>query len=185
MGFPIEACKKAIFFTNNTGLEAATQWMMEHMADNDFGDPFVVPGTESSKKSSNFVPNPEGIMMLTSMGFTEQQATKALKETDNNTERAVDWIFSHQDELNSGDGMGEPMDQSPVVAEAVTQYRDGNAKYELVAFISHMGTSSAVGHYVCHILKDGKWVIFNDEKVALSQNPPKELAYLYLYKRTN
>uniref|UniRef100_A0A336MN68 Ubiquitin carboxyl-terminal hydrolase n=1 Tax=Culicoides sonorensis TaxID=179676 RepID=A0A336MN68_CULSO len=183
MGFPIEACKKAIYFTKNSGLEAATQWMMEHMADNDFGDPFdpyKLVSDQSNKVA--FVPNPEGIMMLTSMGFTEQQAAKALKETNNNTERAVDWIFSHQDELGSGDDGQEPMDQS---APPVTQYHDGNAQYELVAFISHMGTSSAVGHYVCHILKDGKWIIFNDEKVALSQNPPKELAYLYLYKRSS
>lgn len=49
-----------------------------------------------------------------------------------------------------------------------------------------MGTSSQVGHYVCHILKDAAdvgWVIFNDNKVAISQNPPKELGYLYLYQR--
>lgn len=55
--------------------------------------------------------------------------------------------------------------------------------YKLVAFISHMGTSSQVGHYVCHILKNDQWVIFNDNKVAISQNPPKELGYLYLYQR--
>ena len=41
------------------------------------------------------------------------------------------------------------------------------------------------GHYVAHILKDGRWVIFNDEHVALSEHPPKDLAYLYLYKRQN
>ena len=56
-------------------------------------------------------------------------------------------------------------------------------EYKLMAFISHMGTSSLVGHYVCHIIKDGRWVIFNDEKVAVSEHPPKDLAYLYLYKR--
>lgn len=55
--------------------------------------------------------------------------------------------------------------------------------YRLKAFISHMGTSPAVGHYVCHILRDGKWVIFNDEKVALSENPPKDLGYVYLYEK--
>ena len=32
-------------------------------------------------------------------------------------------------------------------------------------------------------LKDGRWVIFNDEKVAQSENPPRDLAYLYLYRR--
>ena len=53
----------------------------------------------------------------------------------------------------------------------------------MAAFISHMGTSTMVGHYVCHILKEGRWVIFNDEKVALSEHPPMDLAYLYLYRR--
>jgi len=46
-----------------------------------------------------------------------------------------------------------------------------------------MGSSSTVGHYVCHIKKEGRWVIFNDEKVAISQNPPTDLGYLYVYKR--
>ncbi len=61
--------------------------------------------------------------------------------------------------------------------------RDGNGQYKLVAFISHMGTNANVGHYVAHIWKDDRWCIFNDENVALSENPPKDLAYLYLYKR--
>ena len=30
--------------------------------------------------------------------------------------------------------------------------------YELFAFISHMGTSTMSGHYVCHIKKEGRWV---------------------------
>ena len=47
MGFPPEACKKAVYFTDNKGLEPATNWVMEHIADSDFADPFVVPGIES------------------------------------------------------------------------------------------------------------------------------------------
>jgi len=39
--------------------------------------------------------------------------------------------------------------------------------YKLVGFISHMGTSTMVGHYVCHLLKEDRWVIFNDEKVRV------------------
>lgn len=46
-----------------------------------------------------------------------------------------------------------------------------------------MGASTDVGHYVCHIKKDGHWVIYNDEKVAESVSPPKDLAYVYLYER--
>lgn len=33
-------------------------------------------------------------------------------------------------------------------------------EYELFAFISHMGTSTMCGHYVCHIKKDQQWVKF-------------------------
>ena len=68
-------------------------------------------------------------------------------------------------------------------SESSVPLTDGPPEYKLVAFISHMGTSTCVGHYVCHILKEGRWVIYNDEKVALSENQPKKLGYLYLYQR--
>lgn len=28
-----------------------------------------------------------------------------------------------------------------------------------------------------------RWVIFNDEKVAVSEKPPREYGYLYMFKR--
>lgn len=125
--------------------------------------------------------NEEGLAMIVSMGFTIPQATKALKATDNNVERAIDYIFSHQDELDVEE-MSQPS-AAAAPSSAQKTYRDGDGKYRLIAFISHMGSSSQVGHYVCHILKDGQWIIFNDNKVALSQSPPKDLGYIYLYER--
>lgn len=205
MGFPIEACKKAAFFTKNVSLEAATEWIMMHIADSDFGDAFVPPGTNASSKSA-FTPDPSGLETLMGMGFGVAHATKALKETNNNIERAADWIFSHQMDVDDweNEGAGGVAD----AGASAPKCRDGNSRtyfgivfflheklifssssdfvcleYKLVAFISHMGTSSQVGHYVCHILKNDKWVIFNDAKVAMSQNPPKELGYMYLYQR--
>ncbi|KAJ4442782.1 ubiquitin carboxyl-terminal hydrolase 5 [Periplaneta americana] len=178
MGFPPEACKKAVYFTDNKGLEPATNWVMEHIGDSDFADPFVPPGTDrTSGGKSSFVPNEEAVSMIMMMGFTRAQSIRALKATDNNIERAADWIFSHQAELDS-----EESDDTQA-ANAEPAFRDGSSKYQLIAFISHMGTSTMVGHYVCHILRDGHWVIYNDNKVALSENPPKELGYLYLYQR--
>ena len=60
-----------------------------------------------------------------------------------------------------------------------------NGEYQLIGFISHVGKSTGSGHYVCHILKnvngEMKWVIHNDRKIAVSQNPPKAHGYLYLY----
>lgn len=46
-----------------------------------------------------------------------------------------------------------------------------------------MGTTPLSGHYIVHLLKNGQWYIFNDEKVCLSQVPPKSKAYLYIYER--
>lgn len=151
------------------------------------------------------MPSEEGIEMLQAMGFTRPQCVKALQSTDNNVERAADWIFSHPDEINSIDD-DVPVAVAAPPTEFETTITDGApgikliqklilasnfflqfffvfSVYELAAFISHMGTSTHVGHYVCHIKKDGRWVIFNDEKVALSENPPFELGYLYLYRR--
>lgn len=180
MGFPKEACKRACYNTENRGLEAASNWLMEHIADSDISEPFEVPSKISGKGSTaSFVANPESMAMLMSMGFDERQASKALKATDGNVERATDWIFSHADEMDMESD--EPTDASAISTNKI--YTDGQGKYRLEAFISHMGTSAQVGHYVCHIRKEGKWVIYNDSKVALSQNPPKDFGYLYLYKR--
>ncbi|EDV95636.1 ubiquitin carboxyl-terminal hydrolase 5 [Drosophila grimshawi] len=186
MGFPPDACKRACFHTQNSSLEAASNWLMEHIADPDISDPFEVPANNriGDGAAAKFVANPESLAMLMSMGFDEMQAVAALKATDGNVERATDWIFSHADCIDEVPPVSAPTPASaPTTATATSNYRDGNGKYKLMAFISHMGTSAQVGHYVCHIRKQGEWVIFNDTKVAKSQNPPKDLGYLYLYMR--
>ncbi|XP_077288422.1 ubiquitin specific protease 5 isoform X2 [Arctopsyche grandis] len=174
MGFPSEACKRALYFTKNSGMQPATEWIMEHIADGDFSDPFVPPGTNKPFKA-----NEDGVAMIMSMGFTKQQAEKALAATKNDINSAADWIVSHMDDLDS---MNVDDEIAPTVS-AEPELTDGNTRYKLVAFISHMGSSAMVGHYVCHIFYENKWVIFNDNKVAYSENPPTKLGYLYLYKR--
>jgi ubiquitin carboxyl-terminal hydrolase 5/13 len=62
---------------------------------------------------------------------------------------------------------------------------DGDGKYDLVGLISHIGKNTGSGHYVAHLKKNGRWIIFNDEKVALSENPPVRHAYMYLFKRSD
>ncbi|CAB4055360.1 USP5_13 [Lepeophtheirus salmonis] len=172
MGFSFEGCKKAVIYTKNSGVEAAMNWVMEHMEDSDFNEPMKEEGDGSA--SNEFVPSEESIATVMSMGFSATQAKHVLKKTDGNVERAVEWIFSHPDEMNEANNP----------APSKKPLTDGPSKYSLQACISHMGTSHLVGHYVCHIRKDdSQWVIFNDNKVALSENPPKTLAYLYLYKR--
>lgn len=47
---------------------------------------------------------------------------------------------------------------------------EGEGKYTLMAVISHIGKNTDHGHYVCHIRKNGQWVLFNDEKVGALHN---------------
>jgi ubiquitin carboxyl-terminal hydrolase 5/13 len=62
---------------------------------------------------------------------------------------------------------------------------DGTGKYTLVGLVSHIGKHTGSGHYVAHLKRGDKWVIFNDEKVAISETPPFCHAYMYLFQRTD
>ncbi|XP_008321016.1 ubiquitin carboxyl-terminal hydrolase 5 isoform X2 [Cynoglossus semilaevis] len=187
MGFPMEACRKAVYYTGNTGSDSAMNWIMSHIDDPDFSAPLVMPGCSSGPGTTPTESiSEEHLATIVSMGFSRDQATKALRATSNVLDRAVDWIFSHLDDLESmdvsegGRSAAESEGREPPPGPHV---RDGAGKYELIAFISHMGTSTMCGHYVCHIKKDQQWVIFNDQKVCASEKPPKDLGYLYFYRR--
>ena len=181
--------------------EFAIQLSQEEMSDDkdEYASFFIKPSTafegnctasvssvfdeQKQRKKSDVVPVEGNIITLMEMSFTHEQAFKALKMTDNNMERAVDWIFAHPGDMGGDEADEASADNDTNEANDKANLTNGSPKYKLVAFISHMGTSHMVGHYVCHILKEGKWVIYNDAKVALSQNPPKGLGYLYLYQR--
>ncbi|KAJ8354940.1 hypothetical protein SKAU_G00225070 [Synaphobranchus kaupii] len=206
MGFPLEACRKAVYYTGNSGIDAAMNWVMGHMDDPDFSAPLVLPGCSSAPV---ITPSEEHLATIISMGFSRDQASRALRATSNVLERAVNWIFSHLDDLESmevSEG-GRPAGESERSREtpprtpregrtwkSLTNPKDSFTsvlfhcvpsppEYELFAFISHMGASTMCGHYVCHIKKDQQWVIFNDQKVCASEKPPKDLGYLYFYRR--
>ncbi len=44
------------------------------------------------------MPDPGHLATLMNMGMPELKSKKALRETDNNVDRAIDWIFSHPDD---------------------------------------------------------------------------------------
>jgi len=54
------------------------------------------------------------------------------------------------------------------------------AGYELFAFVTHMGKSTGSGHYIAHVLKEGKWLQFNDHKVSFASQPMRAAAHAYL-----
>jgi ubiquitin carboxyl-terminal hydrolase 5/13 len=55
MGFPVEACKRAAYQTRGQGLESATQWIMEHMDDPDFLQPFQMPNAAPQSGTDQLV----------------------------------------------------------------------------------------------------------------------------------
>lgn len=158
MGFSVNGCKRACIAVQNAGAEAAMAWILEHMEDADFNDPPSEPGAQAAAPASAADPN--SIAMIVAMGFNEEQAKYALGETDGNVERAVDWLFSHNGEIPAAGGAD--------AGGAGDLGDDGEGKYTLAAVISHIGKSPMAGHYVCHIKKGGRWVIYNDRKVGAS-----------------
>ncbi|XP_015578853.1 ubiquitin carboxyl-terminal hydrolase 14 [Ricinus communis] len=173
MGFNHLYCQKAAINTFNTGVEEAMNWLLSHMDDPDIDAPISQEGTEIVDQSK--------IDTLISFGFQEEIARKALKASDGDIEKATDWIFNNPDASASSDMDATTPSTTSTADDTVLP--DGGGRYKLFGIVSHMGTSTQCGHYVAHILKGGKWVIFNDDKVGVSVNPPKDMGYLYFFER--
>jgi len=180
MGYPYHASRKALYHTSQQ-LEAALEWLMTHVGDLDFDSPLVVDQSGASKPTFP----PESIIMVTSMGFTEIQAQNALEATSGNVEMAIDWIFTNPELSLQPSETKKPSESKQMTSSEGSK----SPKYELVAFVSHMGTSTSCGHYVAHVKNQSKetdqsdWIIFNDNKVAFSKSPPRDLAYPYFYRQ--
>ncbi|NWQ95037.1 UBP13 hydrolase, partial [Burhinus bistriatus] len=200
MGFPLEACRKAVYYTGNLGAEVAFNWIIAHMEEPDFAEPLVIPafGEVASSGEAAFgavaldnQPPEEMVAIIISMGFQRNLAIQALKATNNNLERALEWIFSHPELEEESEPALDMMNMANnananILAETGSEgprIKDGSGRYELFGFISHMGTSTMSGHYVCHLKKEGRWVIYNDLRVCASERPPKDLGYIYFYHR--
>ncbi|KAJ8532409.1 hypothetical protein K7X08_012332 [Anisodus acutangulus] len=172
MGFNLLHCQKAAINTSNSGVEASMDWLLNHMSDPDIDAPI-----------SENVQNPDidqsEVDTLVSFGFEEKLARRALKASGGDVEKATEWIFRNPSASTASD-----MDVTTSSGAAVDPLiPDGGGRYRLLGFVSHIGTSTQCGHYVAHIQKDGRWVIFNDDKVGVSKNPPLDMGYLYLFER--
>ena len=95
-------------------------WVMEHMGDTDLGDPFNPPGAASGGKKK-CTAGEEVVAMVMSMGFSKDQAEMGLRNTDNNVERAIEWIFSHPD----GE---EPAQSEETSSNKFADVKDGNSR---------------------------------------------------------
>ncbi|XP_051223603.1 ubiquitin carboxyl-terminal hydrolase 14 [Lolium perenne] len=174
MGFNYVRCQKAAINTSNTGVEEAMNWLLSHMDDPDIDDPI-----SQDPMSAESTIDEASVQTLLSFGFQEDVARMALKASGGNIERATDWVFNNPDassSVSADSSASNVKDEDPYIT-------DGSGRYKLMAFVSHMGTSTHCGHYVAHVLKDGRWAIFNDSKVAASVDLPKDMGYLYFFQR--
>ncbi|KAJ9551371.1 hypothetical protein OSB04_015416 [Centaurea solstitialis] len=171
MGFNQLHCQKAAINTSNAGVEEAMNWLLSHMDDPDIDAPI-------QKDAGGNEVDPSKVATLVSFGFEEEIARKALKASGGDIEKATDWIFNPP--ASGPSDMDATSSSGPAVDATLP---DGDGKYRLIGLVSHIGTSTQCGHYVAHVYKEGRWVIFNDDKVGVSKNPPKDMAYLYFYER--
>eukprot|EP00698_Gefionella_okellyi_P005739 TRINITY_DN151_c0_g1_i2.p1 TRINITY_DN151_c0_g1~~TRINITY_DN151_c0_g1_i2.p1 ORF type:complete len:722 (-),score=193.89 TRINITY_DN151_c0_g1_i2:124-2289(-) len=175
MGFPQVHAENAVIATGNNGVEAAMGWLMEHMGDADID----VPKRQQKKAAGGVAEAPaEAVESICSLGFNPSQARRGLKETNNDLERAVDWLFNHPD-ADEEAAVTVPESAAPTIVEPDL----APAKYKLIAAVNHRGASAQSGHYVAHLLIDDKWVLFNDRRVFVTPHPALGSAYIYFYRR--
>jgi ubiquitin carboxyl-terminal hydrolase 5/13 len=190
MGFTFNGCKRALTAVGGSDVEAAMTWVFEHNMDPDFNDP-LPEGDETAATSVDSDGIDEGLVMnlVENLGcFSVEHVRAALKHSGGASDQAADWLFSNMDDL---DRAVAALSVKPHKAESMPSagpalpLDDGEGKYTMVGMISHIGKHTGSGHYVAHLKRDDKWVIFNDEKVAISATPPFAHAYIYLYQRND
>ena len=168
MGFTQNQARKALRQTKNN-VEAAIEWLFNNP--NDTGEDEKPPSSSSSSQ----VPQ-ELIVQVSELGFTHNQARKALKQTKNNVEAAVEWLFNNPNDPGEDENVSPPSNNQ-------IEFDKSDAKFKLVGFILHKGTSPQMGHYVCYLRRDDSWVCYDDSRVQLSENPPFHSAFIYIWKR--
>lgn len=146
MGFPRVRSEKALHATGNTDADSAMNWLFAHMEDPDIDSPLSLGKASGGGASAGS--DPGAISMMEAMGIGAPQARKALKETNGDVERAVDWVFSHPDD--QGDfGEDEPASASAGAIEAGTKQLAGNADlpatFRLQSIACHKGASIHAG----------------------------------------
>eukprot|EP01125_Pyxidicula_operculata_P012178 TRINITY_DN3996_c0_g1_i1.p1 TRINITY_DN3996_c0_g1~~TRINITY_DN3996_c0_g1_i1.p1 ORF type:complete len:804 (-),score=233.06 TRINITY_DN3996_c0_g1_i1:27-2411(-) len=172
MGVSRTRAEHAVLNTLGQGAEAAIDWVFQQSDNPKYDLPLELKS--SNKGGDKPAPPEESVLELITMGFSRAKCIKALQSTNNSMERAVDWLFSHADDVDE--------DESP---KPTKTFDKAPGNYKLLGFVTHMGKNTQCGHYVAHVLVDGKWIIYNDSHVAESQDPPREMAYIYFYKRVD
>jgi ubiquitin carboxyl-terminal hydrolase 5/13 len=142
MGFPHIRCEKALKATGNDNPETAMEWLFAHMDDPDIDTAMDSAGTVGNAGQGDG----EKLAQLGDMGINPVVARKALRETDGDVNRALDWVFSHPDEVADLDNDSDK--PSLGEKEAKTEL-PGSSKlpvnFQLQSIVCHKGASVHAG----------------------------------------
>lgn len=203
MGYSEMLASQALSAAGGSNLEAALEWILSKPSDTTM-DVSVPAKRRKDNRLSRAV-----IEQVMSVGFAEDLAIRGLEAVSGQglpdfalADAAVEWLLAGPAGETTGDpsgaaaetGFPSPHGVADVgAAPSTAAVLDGRGQYDLFAIISHIGRSTSSGHYVAHIKKvmatpaDSppieQFVLFNDEKVAISQETPLGLGYLYFYRR--
>lgn len=103
MGLPENAAKHALYNTGNNSPDMAATWYFENMDNPALLEPLKVK--KEAKQGGDSVPRELVDNLVAMLGFPEKKIIKALKNCDNNPDRAAEWIFSHMDDPDSDEEM--------------------------------------------------------------------------------
>jgi ubiquitin carboxyl-terminal hydrolase 5/13 len=186
MGFSENGCKRAMLATGGADVESTCTYIFSHMEDPGFNDPLPENAAAAAPSSSSSSAADEGLVqeLVANLGmFSADHVRAVLAHNGNDGPRAADWLFSHMDSLDADVAALSSPAAEPAAPPPPENLSDGAGVYQLVGFISHVGANTTCGHYVCHVKVDGRWVICNDDKVALSKKTPLEKGFVYCYRR--
>jgi len=183
MGFGSNRCVRALLAVKNSSVDAAMNYVFSTMDDPSQDDPLPAKKAAAAPSSGPEAP-PELVAQLMSMGFDAARCAYALSKTSNDPDRAMDWLLSHMD---------DPLPSAaPGGAAAAPGGGGGDAKdggplnYRLCGIVTHLGKATTSGHYVAHLLKEGRWLLYNDEKVSLCRNlAALTQGYIYFFRRVS
>ena len=185
MGFGRNACVRAAQASPSGGVEGASEWLFAHMEDTNLNDPLPVVAADAVSCLDE-----ESISGLCAMGFERDRCEWALRETKGDAERAVDWLFSHADDLVPKKQDSSPSSSSSSSSSLIAIPAMDCGGYELVSFVNHDGKFASSGHYVATKKSDQEeWVRLNDDKVSVVPGAAAkgacERAYIYILKKKN
>ncbi|KAL0214498.1 hypothetical protein P9112_006682 [Eukaryota sp. TZLM1-RC] len=144
---------------------------------------------EETQSSTNVDPKlNELVSVLGSMGYSKDQAIAAGVSISNPDDigAALDWLGSHsgEDVARVLERHNQSENEMKDLAEKAKSADVEGKSMNLSAVASHKGSSPCTGHYICHGYseKHGKWVLFNDLKVGVVENPVFSQGYLYMFQ---